>query len=547
VAYVSIRRLVIAVIGIAAGCAPAASRSAANGLSELQLRAHLFAFAHDSMLGRRGGTEGGLKASRYIADRLVRAGLRPGGENGTFYQSIPLVRKIPDTTSLLSVGAQPLMYGRDFLPTSARWRVPRLDRARVVFLGERTSDTTGWPPRESLRGKVVLFYRASALPPAPTGAAVSYLANAAAILLASSYPTLPAVAPTPVTALAIADLPDEMRAVPPVIWISQPVADSAIGRTVANAPVGFEGRTVSGEIRMLETTLPAHNIIAILEGGDLRLRGQYVAIGAHPDHIGTTTPPLDHDSLRAALWVAAERRRALGRPLTRDERSGIAINVDTLRRSGPRRADSVNNGADDDGSGSMVVLALAEGLARIRVAPRRSIIFVWHHAEELGLMGSRFFTDHPTVPRDSIVAQINFDMVGRGSAADIVGGGPRYVQVVGSRRLSSELGNLLEAVNRRLAEPMTFDYALDAGGHPERIYCRSDHYMYARYGIPVVFLTTGLHPDYHQLTDEPQYIDYVKLRRVGELARAFVLDLANRDERPVLDKPRPDPFAECRQ
>jgi Zn-dependent M28 family amino/carboxypeptidase len=207
----------------------------------------------------------------------------------------------------------------------------------------------------------------------------------------------------------------------------------------------------------------------------------------------------------------------------------------------------VNNGADDDASGSMLVLAIAEELARYRVAPRRSIVFVWHHAEELGLLGSRHFTDNPTIPRDSIVAQINLDMVGRGGAADITGGGPRYVQVVGSRRHSSELGDIVEIVNRRLPEPMVFDYSFDAESHPERIYCRSDHYMYARYGIPVTFLTTGLHPDYHQLTDEPQYIGYSKLRRVGALARALVLELANRDTPPALDKPRPDPFAECRQ
>ena len=113
-----------------------------------------------------------------------------------------------------------------------------------------------------------------------------------------------------------------------------------------------------------------------------------------------------------------------------------------------------------------------------------SILFVWHTGEELGLFGSEYFTDHPTVPRDSIVAQLNMDMVGRGDAGDIKGGGPTYVELVGSRRLSTELGDIVEAVNKTEPTPLTFDYTFDANGHPENIYCRSDHYEYARSAWP---------------------------------------------------------------
>ena len=140
------------------------------------------------------------------------------------------------------------------------------------------------------------------------------------------------------------------------------------------------------------------------------------------------------------------------------------------------------------------------------------MLFVWHTGEEKGLLGSRYFTDHPTVPRDSIVAQINIDMVGRGGAyGSATPGAERYLQLVGSRRLSTELGDLVETVNKTRATPFTFDYTFDANGHPDNIYCRSDHSNYARYGIPVVFFTTGLHGDYHQVTDEPQYIDYAHM------------------------------------
>jgi hypothetical protein len=139
------------------------------------------------------------------------------------------------------------------------------------------------------------------------------------------------------------------------------------------------------------------------------------------------------------------------------------------------------------------------------------------------------------------------DMVGRGGPKDIQGGGPGYLQLVGSRRLSSELGDLVEAVNSARRDPFTLDYTFDAHGHRENIYCRSDHYMYARYGIPIVFFTTGLHQDYHQVTDEPQYIDYAHMARVAQLVHDVALRVANLDHRVVVNGPKPDPNAACRQ
>jgi hypothetical protein len=118
---------------------------------------------------------------------------------------------------------------------------------------------------------------------------------------------------------------------------------------------------------------------------------------------------------------------------------------------------------------------------------------------------------------------------------------------VGSRRLSTELGNLVEAANAEKKLGFKFDYALDANGHPENIYCRSDHAEYARYGIPVVFFTTGGHADYHQVTDEPQYIDYERMAQVSKLAFESAMKLGNLDHRVVVDKPKPDPKGSCVQ
>jgi Zn-dependent M28 family amino/carboxypeptidase len=222
----------------------------------------------------------------------------------------------------------------------------------------------------------------------------------------------------------------------------------------------------------------------------------------------------------------------------------LRASFQTIRRA---RLDSVFNGADDDGSGSIAMLEIAEAFANAEVRPRRSIIFIWHTAEEKGLYGASWFSDNPTVPRDSIVANLNLDMVGRGGEDEIEGGGPGYMQLIGSRRLSTELGDLVEEVNTTGGHGFVFDYQYDADGHPENYYCRSDHWMYARYGIPIVFFSTGSHQDYHQLTDESQYIDYEKLRDVSRLVYGIAEAIANLDHRIVVDKPKPDPNAPCRQ
>ncbi len=320
--------------------------------------------------------------------------------------------------------------------------------------------------------------------------------------------------------------------------------------------VGTVGKTVHGNLQYIEGPAPTRNVVAVLPGADARLKGEYVAIGAHSDHIGIRAAgAVDHDSLHAynsRRWFASENPS--GAKLTPEQQvalqgriADIQVNFDSLLAAHPVRRDSINNGADDDGSGTVTVLEVAEAYAKGKVKPKRSILFVWHTGEETGLLGSRYFTDNPTVPRDSIVAQINIDMVGRGAARDLAAGGEKYLQLVGSRRLSTELGDLAETVSKSETMPFTFDYAFDANGHPDNIYCRSDHYNYARYGIPVVFMTTGLHGDYHQVTDEPQYIGYPHMERVGRYVFDLVDRVADLDHRPVVDKPKPDPAGSCRQ
>jgi hypothetical protein len=304
---------------------------------------------------------------------------------------------------------------------------------------------------------------------------------------------------------------------------------------------------LEGEIRFEGIDLGATNVVAILQGADSARRGEYVALGAHNDAIGVVQP-VDHDSLRAYNTVIRPRgANDTPRQPTGEEAARIRAMLDSLRKLRPPRVDSIVNGADDDGSGSMGLLEVAEAMAGAERRPARSLLFVWHTGEESGLQGSRWFTDQPTVPRDSIVAQVNIDMIARGGPLDEREGGPGYIQAIGSRRLSTELGDLAERVNREGKHGLIFDYSYDADGHPDNFYCRSDHYMYARYGIPIAFFSTGGHRDYHQVTDEVQYLDFTKYATVT----GFVADLAGRladlDHRPVVDRPKPDPAAPCRQ
>jgi hypothetical protein len=305
-------------------------------------------------------------------------------------------------------------------------------------------------------------------------------------------------------------------------------------------------------IRVRDSTMTrglARNVIAIIPGSDPALRGEYVSITAHNDHIGFTHHPVDHDSLRAFNAVIRPQG-ADSRPHAPSSEETVRIRtiLDSLRKEHAPRADSVNNGADDDGSGTIALIELAEAFTKGSAKARRSILLVSHTAEEKGLLGSAWYTDHATVPIDSIVAEFDVDMIGRGASTDIPAGGPTYLEVVGLRRLSREFGDWLEAVNAKEPRPFTFNYEYDAPGHPEQYYCRADHYSYARYGIPSVSLSRGSHRDYHQLTDEQQYIDYPDYARLTQMVFDAARFVADADHRPRLDAPKPtNPHVRCTQ
>jgi hypothetical protein len=538
-------------------------RPTAGAISAQDLRTRIYGLSADSMMGREAGTRGGQMGTDYIAAEARRIGLRPAGDNGTFFQNVPLRQRGVEPGATLSVDGAALAYGTDFLLVPNYGNILRFgDRFEgngvPVVYGGRVGDEANMISPEAARGKLVVF----AAPRAPNGQPASQFfaggrtyerfADAAGVAFATlDYTPSGLVEFFRETSTTLdTGAPAAGPRVPVGMVITTAAAQRLLGTPIDGAQVGAAGGTVSGRAAFFDRApeFPARNVVAILPGSDPALRGQYVAIGAHNDHVGVTHEPVDHDSLLAFNRIL--RPGGLdGEPAewTDENRAAFQAELARMRADGPARLDSVFNGADDDASGTAALLEIAQHYASQRVKPRRSLLFVWHTAEEKGLLGSEYYTDHPTVPLDSIVAQLNIDMIGRGATGDLANGGPAYLELVGSRRLSTQLGDLVEEVNRTGEFGFRFDYGMDANGHPQNIYCRSDHWNYARYGIPVTFFTSGGHSDYHMLTDEPQYLEYDKMERVVRLIGSIAEAVANRDARLVVDKPRPDPKAECQQ
>lgn len=194
----------------------------------------------------------------------------------------------------------------------------------------------------------------------------------------------------------------------------------------------------------------------------------------------------------------------------------------------------IYNGADDDGSGTVAVMEIAEAFQKAKSAgkgPKRSILFLHVTGEEHGLHGSRFYSENPVFPLENTVANLNIDMIGRDDAANR---GTNYVYVIGSEMLSKELKQISENVNSRSSQ-LLLNYKYDDKNDPDRLYYRSDHYNFAKNGIPIIFYFDGIHEDYHLPSDTPDKIDYELLKKRTKLVFATAWELANREERLKVD------------
>lgn len=529
------RRLTYALVFLAA----TTSLNAQSTVKPEALRKRLFTIAHDSMGGRDTGSRGNYMTADYVAAEFKRLGLKPAGENGTFFQTIPFVHIHPDAKTQLRVAGKALSTGNDVLPIGAPidWNASGV---QAVSAGSIV-DTTSWISSDAAAGKFVVFSTPSNVDPRTAGglirrAITSPRFSGAAAIAVSALDRFPLDIRAQRMQGSFTTNPPS-NATRPVMYVTEAAAQAMVGKEL------------SGGLRIVSEPLEfaARNVVAVLPGRDPALRNTYASLTAHNDHVGYAFAAADHDSVYAYNRVIRE----LGadtpdRTPTTEEWTRINAVRDSLRKAHPARRDSIFNGADDDGTGTVALLEVARALSAGQ-RPARSILFVSHAAEERGLLGSRWFTDHATVPRDSIIGEMDMDMIGRGNASDIKEGNPGYLEVVGASRLSKEYGALLDAVNAKQPMPFKFNLTYDQPGHPLQYYCRADHYSYARYGIPAFAVSRGEHADYHQVTDEPQYIDYDALARVANLGLDFVRTVANLDHRPVLDQPKQDPNAPCRQ
>jgi Zn-dependent M28 family amino/carboxypeptidase len=502
-------------------------------ISAAQLRDYLYFIASDEMEGRDTPSRGLDTTAKFIAMNLSRWGFKPAGDDGTFFQKIALRRdQIDPAHTSAEINGQKFTIGDDFLPNavSATLTGPPVYVGRGwIVQSKNVDDYKGIEVKDKI---MVVF--GQGLPPGLTqadmranqGQGLASPANYARQHGAKGILTVPDAGTTqnweqqrqrlmlPPRATVEKFQTQTNNAPVPTITMSAKMANALfdgeksdaatiITRAQSSEPVPAFDLNSSKKVNITIAVKPDHpgtqNIVAVWEGGDAVLKNEYVAVGAHYDHIGICAPGT---------------------------------------------ADPICNGADDDGSGTTALLGMAEAISHSKARPKRSVLFVWHCGEEKGLWGSRYFTDYPTIPLAQIVTQLNIDMIGRSKKdgdteprnKDL--SGPNQIYVIGSKMMSTELGELTEAVNKSFLN-LQFDYRYDDPNDPNRFFFRSDHYNYARKGIPIVFFFDGVHEDYHRPGDEPQKIDYQKMEKVARTIYLTLWEVANRSTRVKVDKQLP--------
>jgi hypothetical protein len=484
-----------------------------------ELRRDLMVFASDSFRGRETGTADERRAAAFLVERLTRIGLDPAGDSG-YLQRVPLtrIRLGPGTQFTVQRGATagssrfvtgliPLIA-----PSTAGPSGSLHAEGDLVFAGYGVPRAGGGDDlaRLPVEGRVVVVINGA--PPGADAAWRSELESPNAIgpRLGRILARHPAAVVVLVTG-ASADLYDPMRRAVDHGFLqtaSAPQADTGssrahtapagpmllLGEPVAGSPLlprrwphddrpqVLTGMRFTAAVDIDRTPVESFNVVAALRGRDSAVARTWVEYSAHYDHLGI-------------LPASA--------------------------------GDSVAHGADDDGSGSVALLAIARAM-RQSPPPRRSVLFVWHTGEEEGLLGSTYFASHPTVPLDSVVALVNADMIGRNAPESLYVVGPGAAPHGASR----PLGKIVDSVNASLPSPFAFGRTWDSPTNPQRVYFRGDAFPYGERGVPVAFFTTGLHPDYQQVSDEPSRIDYSKLAHVSQLLYELGEVLANRDARP---------------
>ena len=566
-----------AALVVAALSMPAARADSggASSISEADLKTWLTQIASDEFEGRATFSEGLGLAAAYIAGELKAMGVKPGGDNGSYFQRVEVrgVKATSRNTVSVTVNGQTRTFkqgeGISFPRNAGSKRTFTSDEIEFVGYGAslptiKVDDYAG----RNVAGKVVVFLG----PRGPKGAeapeirrllsgrsryGIDVLKAVATIgpQMPSMFgpPAAPTASPSPSPSPAAAPAgrggfgaplptPDFTTAerldkpVPPVVsaqdeffeflFSASDVKYADLKAKAANQEplpaASLKGVSVTFGIDTdyeIVRTQFTRNVVGIVEGSDAKLKDTYVAFGAHYDHQGYAEGELVDVPVTA---TAPEGRRRLG-----------AVG---LVKPGTVATDRIWNGADDDGSGTVTLMSLAKAFAT-GPKTKRSTVFIWHTGEERGLWGSRYFADYSKVPMDNVVAVLNMDMVGRNNKDDAKEANTVYL--VGSDRISTELHNISEAANAGLKTPMKLDYMMNDPADSEQVYYRSDHYSYAIKGIPVIFYSTGLHSDYHFNTDTVDKISFDKMARISHLMYETGRRVANLDRAPARDNKGP--------
>ena len=509
---------------IAAGLAGVSAQTQNGGSAAITpelLRGWLTYISSDELQGRETFSEGLGLAAAYIADQLKAAGVKPGGDRGSYFQRVPVlgVNSTNRSTVTVEVNGQSRTFkdgeGITFPVNAGGKRSFVLDQ--VEFVGYGLNLGTSWNDYKGLdvKGKAVVWL-GNRPPRSINGRPANSQIRSRDEIAIEEMGAMAAIAPPSESPAGVRRRTDPDFTTTERLDSPRPPALSATdsfleflfsaseakyadlkarvdrqedlaGFTLKGVKLKFN---IDADYQVVRTQY-TRNVVGIVEGSDARLKDTYVAFGGHYDHVGYQEGALSGG-----------------------------------------QTDRIWNGADDDGSGTSTLIGLARAFSLGR-RPKRSLLFVWHAGEEKGLWGSRYFADYPLVPLDRIVAQLNIDMVGRN--ANNNESLSNTVLAVGADRISTELHNILIEADESLSRPLTIDFSMNDPADPERIYYRSDHYSYAAKGIPIIFFFTGLHPDYHQVTDTVDKIDFQKMARIAQLIYETGSRLANLEHAPARD------------
>lgn len=455
----------------------------AKTITAADAKKHLYILAAPDMEGRETGTEGQRKAAAYIQNYFQQLGLKPGA--GNTYQQPYLLYQDSLLSTAFEVAGQPFELDKDFSPYGTNVQ-STLKLSEAVVIGAKAADSLH---SIDLAGRLVMVVGTA------SPAFYSQLAKkgpAAVLTVGQNFPLQ-----RPTNRMGRQGIYGFRAAVTPQQFqVSEKIA-RAIGANDYEAVKAnpAEMRTVKADVLMevkKETkSLPASNVVGVLPGTDLK--DEYVVISAHYDHVGKI--------------------------------NGI-----------------VYPGADDDGSGTVGVLEIAEAFVKAKKdgrGPRRTMIFLAVSGEEKGLLGSEYYSNHPLFPMEKTTVDLNIDMIGRSDPDRLHGDSTNYVYVVGDDKVSSDLKPISEGQNERYLQ-LELDYKYNDPADPNRIYFRSDHYNFAKNGVPIIFYYDGmLRPDYHQPTDTPDKINYDLLSKRAQLVFYTAWEMANRDGMLKRDLPLP--------